>query len=142
MMNRTTSQANQNRLSHSRGAGSFGCFFFILLILILAFLALRFGEAGWDYLQVRQKTKEALSWAVAGKDKNHTEIVQKVINNVLEEGIELSPGNIRVKETNDLLIITVSWVREIDLIYSTYPLQLNFSLNDVKRWRRGGLIIK
>ncbi len=142
MIYNTPFQGSKSHLFRNQGAGTLGCLFFLVLIAILGYVILKFGEAGWDYVQVRQKSKEAMNWAVSGKDKSHTEIVQKVIHNALEAGIELTPRNVHVKETTDMLIMTVSWVREIDFPYYTYPLKLSLTHTDVKRWRRGGLIIK
>jgi hypothetical protein len=130
------------RASRTRGASLSGCLLFLFMVGVLGYLGFKFGEAGWDYIQIRQKTLEALNWAVANPPKSEMEIVKKVINNAIETNIELTPRDVRVRQTAETLTIIVTWVRYIDLPYYTYPWKFEVSLSEIKRWNRGGLIIK
>ncbi len=127
---------------HSRGSSTSGCLLFLLVVGVLGFVGFKFGEAGWDYLQLRQKTKETLNWAVGGQSKSDGDIVQKVIVNALDAGFELTPRNVQIKHTPDTLTIIVTLKRIVDLPYYPVPLTIRIVQSDVKRWHRGGLIIK
>lgn len=129
--------------SHSRGSSTLGCLLFLIIVGLLGYVGFKFGEAGWDYLELRQKVKESLNWAVAGtQGKNDADIVQKVIVNALDAGIELTPRNVQIKHTPDTLTIIVTWKRTVELPYYTVPLNIRIMQSDTKRWHRGGLIIK
>lgn len=130
------------KINHPSGLSLPGCLFFLLVAIILGFLGFKFGEAVWDYFNLRQKTKESLNWAVAEPAKSEMQIVQKVISKALEAQIELHPRNIQIKQTADSLTIIVVWTRYIELPYYTYPWHFRISQTDIKRWGRGGLIIK
>ena len=125
-----------------RGATFQGCLVFLLILATIAWLGFTFGEAGWNYLEVRQKTREALNWAVAGNPKTDREIIQKVIDNSREAEVFLTNRNIKVTHTAETLNITVSWERDVDLPFYTVPLDLTFTLSEIKRWYRGGLVVK
>ena len=130
------------RFSGAHGGSLSGCLFFLLIAVILAFFGFKFGEAAWDYMNMRQKTKETLNWAVAEPSKTEMQIVQKLIANALDANIELEPKNVQIKQTGETLTITVSWTRYVILPYYTYPWAFRISQSDIKRWGRGGLIIK
>ena len=125
-----------------RGAVTSGCLLFLIFILLLGYVGFKFGEAFWEYFEVRQKTREALNWAAAGQAKPEIDIVQKVIIKVREVGVELTPRNIQIKQTTDTLMILVSWSREVEFPYYTFPLKFRVTQTEEKRWQRGGLIIK
>jgi hypothetical protein len=125
-----------------RGAVTSGCLVFLILILLLGYVGFKFGEAFWEYFEVRHKTREALNWAAAGQPKPEIDIVQKVIIKVREAGVEFTPGNIQIKQTTDTLMILVSWSREVEFPYYTLPLKFTVTQTEEKRWKRGGLIIK
>jgi hypothetical protein len=131
-----------DRTYSSRGVSMTGCLSFLLIFLVLAYLGLKFGEAAWDYLNLRQKTKETLNWAVAEPAKTEAQILQKMIANALEVQIELAPRNIQIKQTGETLTLVVSWIRYVELPYYTYPWNIRISQSDIKRWGRGGLVIK
>ena len=129
-------------VSWKRGASPLGCLLFIVLLGVLAFVGFKFGEAYWDYFEVRHKTREALSWAVAGQPKYEGDIVQKVIANASEVGVELTSQNIRIRQTRDTLTLVVAWTRDVVLPFYTLPLKFNIMMTDEKRWYKGGLVIK
>ncbi len=129
-------------ISGCRGAGTGGCLLFLIGIGVLGYVGFKVGEAYWAYLEVRHKVREALNWAVAGGPKSNPEIVQKVIGNARETGTEFSPENIEIKQTTDILTIIVSWVEEVEFPYYKLPLKFKVNLSEVKRWHRGGLVVK
>ena len=125
-----------------RGAVTGGCLLFIIGMVVLGYVGFKVGEAYWNYLEVRHKVREALNWAVAGGPKGDSEIVQKVIGNAREAGTEFTSDNIQIKHTTDTLTIIVSWVQEVEFPRYTLPLKFKVDLSEVKRWHRGGLILK
>ncbi|MBI4496232.1 MAG: hypothetical protein HY697_04770 [Deltaproteobacteria bacterium] len=120
-----------------RGAVTSGCLAFLLLVLALGYLGFHFGGAYWDYLQARQKIREALNWAAAGAPKTEAEMARRVVAKVREAGVELSTQSIRFQQDPDLLTITVSWIREVELPYYTYPWRFQVVMTEEKRWSRG-----
>ena len=51
MIYNTPFQGSKSHLFRNQGAGTFGCLFFLVLIAIFGYVSLKFGEAGWDYVQ-------------------------------------------------------------------------------------------
>ena len=125
-----------------RGAVTGGCLLFIIGMALLGYVGFKVGEAYWNYLEVRHKVREALNWAVAGVPKSDSEIGQKVIGNAREVGTEFTSENIQIKHTTEALTIIVSWVQEVEFPRYTLPLKFKVDLSEVKRWHRGGLILK
>ncbi len=125
-----------------QGAVTGGCLLFIIGVAVFGYVGFKVGDAYWNYLEVRHKVREALNWAVAGSPKGDPEIVQKVIGNARGAGTEFSPENIQIKQTTDTLTIIVSWVQEVEFPYYTLPLKFKVDLSEVKRWHKGGLILK
>jgi len=125
-----------------RGATTMGCLVFILIAGVMVYVGVRVGEAYWNSFEVRHKIREALNWAVAGSPKSEGEIIQKVITNVTQVGLELPPQSIQISQTPDTLTITASWGQEVEFPYYTLPLNFTTSQTEEKRWYKGGLIIK
>jgi hypothetical protein len=91
---------------------------------------------------VKFKIREALNWAAAGKDKTEVEISKKVIVQVAEAGVQLKPRNIKIQQSKDTLTISVSWERQIEFPYYSFPLQFDVTLTEEKRWEKGPLILR
>ncbi len=125
-----------------RGASALGCLFFLVVIGALGYVGIKVGEAYWDYFDIRQRVRETLNWAVAGQAKTDTEIFQKVAASVRQAGVELNPKNVKISHSGENLTIEVSWTRELEFPSYTYPLHFSVNLTEIKRWVRGGLIIK
>jgi hypothetical protein len=126
----------------NRGITTPGCLVLTVLIAILGFVGFKFGEAFWTYYQVREQVRQALTWTVAGGPKPEAEIVQRVISEVRGEEVQLTPRNVRITQTSDSLTLVVSWTQEVEFPFYTFPLDLEVSLTETKRWGRGGLVIK
>jgi hypothetical protein len=135
-------QKIRSRLRNHAGITTSGCLVWLILITIAGFVGYKFGEAYWTYYQVREQVRQALTWTVAGDPKPEPAIVQKVISQVSGVELQLTPRNIRVTQTSDSLTLTVSWTQEVEFPFYTYPLALEVSLTEIKRWGRGGLVIK
>jgi hypothetical protein len=131
-----------HRTQRCRGTTTFGCLIWLVVVGVLSYAGFKFGEAGWNYLEVKQKIREALTWAAAGKYKPELEISQRVIANVAEAGIQLKPRNIKIQQTKDSLMISVAWERQVEFPYYSFPLKFNVTLTEEKRWERGPLILK
>lgn len=125
-----------------RGTSTMGCLVFILIAGVLGYVGFKLGEAYWRFFEVRHKATEALNWAVVRPPKSEADILQRVIENVAQEGVELSQQNIQILQTTDTLTITVSWVHEVEFPYYTLPLNFTTTQTEEKRWEKGGLVIK
>ena len=130
------------KIEGCRGTTTSGCLIFLVVVGVLSYVGFKFGEAGWNYLEVKQKIREALTWAAAGKYKPEVEISQKVIVSVAEAGIQLKPRNIKIQQTKDSLIISVAWERQVEFPSYSFPLKYNVTLTEEKRWERGPLILR
>jgi hypothetical protein len=119
-----------------------GCLLVLLVVLLLGFVGYKVGEAYWTRYQVREQVREVLIWAAAGQAKGDIEIAQKVISAVGDAGLQVSGRNVRVTHATTTLTITVRWTHDLDFSYYVYPLPMEVSLTEVKRWGRGGLVIK
>ncbi len=126
----------------NRGVTTLGCLFFLIFIGLLGYVGFMAGSVYWNFMESRQKIREALNWAVAVPAKSDFDILQKVIANVRTTGIELSDRNIKIIHQKENLTISASWERQLKFPYYTYPWRFTVNLTEVKRWRRGGLIIK
>jgi hypothetical protein len=126
----------------SPGATTFGCLIFLVLFVGLSYFGFKFGEVVWNYFEVKFKIREALNWAAAGKDKTEVEISKKVIVQVAEAGVQLKPRNIKIQQSKDTLTISVSWERQIEFPYYSFPLQFDVTLTEEKRWEKGPLILR
>jgi hypothetical protein len=129
-------------LKSNRGGLSFGCLLVLVLLVALGFVGFKVGEVYWNYFDVKEKVREVLNWAVAGKAKSNQEITEKVLENIRGAGLNIPPGSIRITHSKDDLRITVKWKREVVFPGYTLPLNLEVDLTEIKRWERGGLVIK
>jgi hypothetical protein len=135
-------QKSRSRPLNTGGIATPGCLFLLVLIAIGGFAGFKFGEAYWTYYQVREQVRQALTWTVAGDPKPEAAIVQRVISQVRDAEVQLTPRNIRITQTSDSLTLIVSWTQEVEFPSYTYPLAFEVSLTEIKRWGRGGLVIK
>ena len=126
----------------NRGLTAPGCLFLLIVLAILGIVGYRVAEAYWSYYQVKEKVREVLVWAVAGGEKPEIEITQRVISGASEVGVTLKPGNVRITQDARNLTIIASWNHDLDFSFYTFPLGLEVRLTDIKRWGRGGLVIK
>ena len=120
-----------------------GCLGLLVLLAVLGFAGFRFGSAYYEYYQVREQVREVLTWTVAGNPKQEGDVVKRVIARVADEaGIWLTPKNIRITQTASNLTLSVFWVRDLDFLVYTYPMDFTVSLTEVIRWGGRGLVIK
>ncbi len=142
MMNTRGFSGRKSFFRCNQGASTLGCLFFLIVLGAVGYVGLKVGTVYWDYFEVRHKIRETLNWAVAGQAKTDAEIVQKVISFVRQAGLELKPQDVKITHTGENLAITASWKREIEFPSYTLPLNFSVSLTEIKRWTRGGLIIR
>jgi hypothetical protein len=114
----------------------------LLAVIVLGYAGFVFGEAYWSFYRVREKVREALTWAVSANPKTDQEITRKVIVNALDVGVKLTPRNIRLSHSSETLTIRVLWYRDIDLLVSSYAKLFEVNLTEVKRWHGGGLVVQ
>ncbi len=127
----------------SRGITTSGCLLSLILLAILGFVGLKVGQAFWNYYNVREQVREALTWGVGSmQPRTETEIAQRVISNASGVGVQLPSRNVRISQTPETLTITAAWTEEIEFPYHTFPLNFEVNLTEIKRWGRGGLVVK
>ena len=127
----------------NRGISTPGCLVFLILLALLGFVGFKVGQAYWNYYNVKEQVREALVWAVGSmQPRSETDIIQRVISNANGVGVQLPSRNVRLSQTPETLTITAAWTEEIEFPYYTYPLNFEVNLTEVKRWGRGGLVVK
>jgi hypothetical protein len=132
----------ENVFKRNQGTSTLGCLFFLIVIGAVGYVGVKIGEACWDYLEVRQKVREALNWAVARPAKSDAEILEKVVSFVRQTGLELKPRDAKITHSGEDLTIAVAWKREVEFPSYTLPLNFTVSLTEIKRWTRGPLVVK
>ena len=143
MKESSTFEMRNGQTPGNGGMTSRGCLFFLLFLTILGVGLFRVGGAYWEYYQVREQVREALTWAVAGQAKDELSISQRVLSRVNEEtDLYLRPRNVLITQTADELTVRVFWTRDLDFWVYTYPLDLEVRLSEFKRWGGRGLVIK
>ncbi len=133
----------KDRRPQNRGITTLGCLVSLILLIALGYVGIKVGKAFWDYYNVREQVREALVWAVGSmQPKSETEIIQRVISNVDGIGFQFTPRNVHISQTPETLTITATWTEEIEFPNYTFPLNLEANLTEIKRWGRGGLVVK
>jgi len=125
-----------------RGATTAGCLLFLIIAGVAGYVGLKFGEAYWNYFEMRHKTREVLNWAAAHPPKTDKEIAQRLMAKAAEAEVELSSENIQILQRPDNLTITVSWGREVEFPYYTFLLNFKTTQTEEKRWYKRGVLIK
>lgn len=138
----TLPDKRRGAIFRNEGIITLGCLMIIILFAVLGYVGFKVGHAYWTYYQVREQVREVLVWAVAGQPKYEAAIAQKVISSVSDVGVELKPRNIRISQTAEDLTIIVSWTEELEFPSFTYPMHFSLKLTEVKRWGKGGLVVK
>ncbi len=136
------SSAHRSIWGQDRGRSALGCLVFIIILGAVGYVGFKFGEAGWEYMDVRQKVREALNWAIANNAKTDPEMFGKISQNVREAGLEVGPRSVRITHAGEKLTFTVTWTRDVVLPYYTVPLHFRVTLTEIKRWTSGPLIFK
>jgi len=111
-------------------------------VIVLGYVGFVFGEAYWSYYRVREKVREAITWAVADKPKTDQEIARRVVVNALDAGLKITARNIRLSHTADTITIRVVWLHDLNLLFSSYSKPFEVNLTEVKRWHGRGLVVK
>jgi len=143
-MNGSSSFGKRNGLGSGNGGVSTpGCLFILVLLVLLGLGAYRVGEAYWEYYNVREQVREVLTWAVAGGAKDEATIASRVSSRLREEmAFSISPRNVRITQNSTELTVAVSWTRGLDFLVTTYPMEFEVRLTEVKRWGGRGLVLK
>jgi hypothetical protein len=129
--------------SGNGGVSTPGCLFILVLLVLLGLGAYRVGEAYWEYYNVREQVREVLTWAVAGGAKDEATIASRVSSRLREEmAFSISPRNVRITQNSTELTVAVSWTRGLDFLVTTYPMEFEVRLTEVKRWGGRGLVLK
>jgi hypothetical protein len=141
-MNGPKSSVIGSILRKNRGGFTYGCLFSLLVLTAVGFVGFRIGEVYWNYFEVRENVREVLNWAVSGQVKPDNEILEKVQARVKDAGLVVPPRNIRISHSEGNLTIAIKWKREVVFPGYTLPLNFEVELTELKRWGRGGLVVR
>ena len=122
-----------SKLAHQQGRGNAGCFFGLLMVLILGYLGYKFLHHYVNHYQLKDAMKEIAVYHAAGLGSRsvgpgaNTEIQDAVLKKAKDLEIPLRRENINVRREGDVVFITVSYTIPVELPGLAYVLNFEFT---------------
>ena len=117
------------RLSAASGKGNLGCLFSLLIIAVLGYLGYKFVPHYMSHFELKDALNEIAVYRVAraGSGSEKQTIQEEVIAKAKELGIQLRRENIKVRQEEEKIYITVKYKVPVDLPTQVYDLQFEFT---------------
>jgi hypothetical protein len=116
------------RLPGSSGRGNLGCLFSLLIIMVLGYLGYKFVPHYMSHFELKDALNEIAVYRVArGSGSEKRTIQEEVIAKAKELGIQLKRDNIKVRQEEDKIYITVKYTVPVDLPTQVYDLHFEFT---------------
>jgi len=103
-----------------RGAGSFGCLIWLLILGTAFYVGYRFAVAQWAYLSMKEDIHEVARFAASQRTLDMEPIQREVTSRGEALGITIYPEDIRIEEVENNVTIDVSWEVEFTFPFYTY----------------------
>ena len=114
---------------HSSGKGSLGCLFTLLVFAALGYLGYKFVPPYVSHFQLKDALNEIAVYRAAGTrggtEKQTTQ--EEVIAKAKELGIQLKREDIKVRQEEEKVYITVKYTVPVDLPNQVYNLNFEFT---------------
>ena len=115
---------------HTSGKGNLGCLFSLLIVVALGYLGYKFVPHYTSHFQLKDAVKEiavyrAAGIVVAGSEKQT--IQEQVRARAKDLGIELKREDIKVRQEEQKVYITVKYTVPVDLPNQVYNLNFEFT---------------
>ena len=117
------------RLRGSSGKGNLGCLFSLLLLVVLGYLGYKFVPHYMSHFELKDALNEIAVYRVAraGSGSEKQTIQEEVIAKAKELGIQLKRENIKVRQEEEKIYITVKYTVPVDLPNQVYNLDFEFT---------------
>lgn len=111
------------------GKGNLGCLFSLLVIVALGYLGYKFLPHYVSHYQLKDALTEIAVYRAAGirADSEKRTIQEEVIAKAKELGISLKREDIKVRQEEEKIYISVRYTVPIDLPNQTYNLDFEFT---------------
>lgn len=111
------------------GKGSLGCLFSLLVIVALGYIGYKFLPHYVNHYQLKDALTEIAVYRAAGirGDSEKRTIQEEVIAKAKELGISLKREDVKVRQEEEKIYISVRYTVPIDLPNQTYNLDFEFT---------------
>jgi len=117
------------RLPGSSGKGNLGCLFSLLIIVVLGYLGYKFVPHYMSRFELKDALNEIAVFRVArgGSSSEKQTIQEEVIARAKGLGIQLKRNDIKVRQEEEKIYITVKYTVPVDLPNKVYDLEFEFT---------------
>jgi hypothetical protein len=111
------------------GKGNLGCLFSLLIVVVLGYLGYKFVPHYMSHFELKDALNEIAVYRVArsGSGAEKQTIQEEVIAKAKELGIQLKRENVKVRQEEEKIYITVKYTVPVDLPNQTYNLDFDFT---------------
>jgi uncharacterized protein HemX len=116
----------------SSGKGSLGCLFSLLIVVALGYLGYKFVPHYVSHFQLKDALNEIAVYratGIRGSSEKQT-IQEEVIAKAKELGIQLKREDIKVRQEEEKVYITVKYTVPVDLPNQVYDLRFEFTAHN------------
>lgn len=118
------------RSAKSSGKGNLGCLFSLLVIVALGYLGYKFIPHYMAHYQLKDAINEIAIYRAAGAGSEKRTIQEEVLAKAKELGIQLEREDIKVRQVEEKVYITVSYSVPVNLPNHVYRLDFEFTGNN------------
>ena len=117
------------RLPGSSGKGNLGCLFSLLILVVLGYLGYKFVPHYMSHFELKDALNEIAVYRVArgGSGSEKQTIQEEVIAKAKGLGIQLKRDDIKVRQEEEKIYITVKYAVPVDLPTQVYDLRFEFT---------------
>ena len=114
---------------HTSGKGNLGCLFSLLIVVALAYLGYKFVPHYTSHFQLKDAVNEIAVYRAAGigAGSEKQTIQEQVLARAKDLGIELKREDIKVRQEEEKVYITVKYTVPVDLPNQVYNLNFEFT---------------
>ena len=117
------------RLPGTSGKGNLGCLFSLLILVVLGYLGYKFVPHYMSHFELKDALNEIAVYRVArgGSGSEKQTIQEEVIAKAKGLGIQLKRDDIKVRQEEEKIYITVKYTVPVDLPNQVYDLDFEFT---------------
>jgi uncharacterized protein HemX len=115
------------KLLRSSGKGNVGCLFGLLIVAALGYLGYKFLPHYMSHFELKDALNEIAVYRAARGGSEKQTIQEEVIAKAKELGIQLKREDIKVRQEEEKVYITVKYTVPVDLPNQVYNLNFEFT---------------
>lgn len=96
-----------------RGDSKLGCLIWLGVFVVVLYVGYKFGAAQWAFFSLREELQGLAKSAARERVLDQGVYQNEIIRRAEKIGIHLNPENIKITETEDDVMLEVSWIAEI-----------------------------